>query len=183
MKKRIFDLAGVCVCMAIFGIALVYQGQVMYWMGIMRGSGLAVAVWLLMAVRDRNEEMAGEQVKKGESEEKGQIMELVLLSEEDTERMVWNIYGRTAVVIGRDVGENEVEIDLSESPYASMVEIEHAVLNFSKGNWYVEDLGTTNGLSVKKAADGRLYKLSPDVPCRLEQGDCLYVGMNRLILR
>ena len=47
----------------------------------------------------------------------------------------------------------------------------------------MEDLGSANGLRLKKAADGRMYHLSPDMPCRLEKGDCLYVGMNRLLLR
>ncbi len=183
MKKQILDLAGACVSMAIFGIALAYPGQVMYRLEVMGGAGLAGAVWIFLAVRDRDER-AGEKWKgEEESEKKRRITEVVLLSEEDTERMVWNLYGRTAAVIGRDVGENQVDIDLSGSPYASMVEIEHAVLNFSGGNWYVEDLGSVNGLSVKKAGDGRIYQLSQDVPCRLEQGDCLYVDMNRLLLR
>ena len=47
----------------------------------------------------------------------------------------------------------------------------------------MEDLGSTNGISVKKAGDGRTYKLSSDTPCRLERGDCLYIGLNRLLLR
>ena len=92
-------------------------------------------------------------------------------------------HGKTAMVIGRDVKENQVDIDLGQSAYASMVDIEHAVLNYSAGDWYVEDLGSTNGISVKKAGDGRVYKLSRDTPCRLERGDCLYIGLNRLLLK
>ena len=106
-----------------------------------------------------------------------------MLSEEDTELMTWDMYGKIAMIIGRDVKENQVDIDLGRSTYASMVNIEHAVLNYSVGNWYVEDLGSTNGISVKKAEDGRVYKLSADTPCRMERGDCLYVGLNRLLLR
>ncbi len=93
------------------------------------------------------------------------------------------MYGRTSALIGRDVKENEVDIDLGQGPYAGMADIEHAVLNFSAGSWYVEDLGSKNGLRLKKAADGRMYRLSPDLSCKLEKGDCLYVGMNRLLLR
>ena len=111
------------------------------------------------------------------------ITEIVLLSEEDTELMTWDLYGKAAMVIGRDVKENQVDINLGKSSYASMVDIEHAVLNFSSGNWYVEDLGSANGISVKKAEDGRVYKLSSDTSCRLEQKDCLYIGLNRLLLR
>ncbi len=183
MKKRIVDLAAGCVCLAAFGIALVYPGQVRHQAGVLWGTGLGAAVWLFLAAREREEwGMAG---KNGGEDlpEKSFITEIALLNEEDMELMVWNLYGRTAALIGRDVRENQVDIDLSQSPYAGMVEIEHATLNFSNGNWYVEDLGSTNGLSLKKAGDGRIYQLSPDIPCRLEQGDCLYVGMNRLLLR
>ena len=64
-----------------------------------------------------------------------------------------------------------------------MVEIEHAVLNYSSGNWYVEDLGSQNGICIKKAGDGKRYQLLADTPCRLDPGDCLFIGMNRLLLR
>ena len=47
----------------------------------------------------------------------------------------------------------------------------------------MEDLGRKNGLSVKKGEDGKIYRLSADSLCKLEKGDCLYVGMNRLLLR
>lgn len=111
------------------------------------------------------------------------ITELAFLSEEDTELMVWDLYGKVSMVIGRDVKENRVDVDLSGGPYASMVDMEHAVLNYSNGNWYVEDLGSVNGLGIQKAEDGRLYRLSPDTPCKLEQGDIICIGMNRLLIR
>lgn len=111
------------------------------------------------------------------------ITELVFLSEEDTELMVWDLYGKVSMVIGRDVKENRVDVDLSCGPYASMVDIEHAVMNYTDGNWYVEDLGSVNGLSIKKAEDGRLYRLSADTPCKLERGDFICIGMNRLLIR
>ena len=111
------------------------------------------------------------------------VYELAFLSEEDTELMVWDLYGKVSMVIGRDVKENRVDVDLSGGPYASMVDMEHAVLNYTNGNWYVEDLGSVNGLGIQKAEDGRLYRLSPDTPCKLEQGDIICIGMNRLLIR
>lgn len=39
MKKQILDLAGACVSMAIFGIALAYPGQVMYRLEVMGERG------------------------------------------------------------------------------------------------------------------------------------------------
>ena len=116
-------------------------------------------------------------------EDAGTISEMVLFSEEDTELMVWDMYGKVSLVLGRDMGENQVDVDLSQSPYSGMVDVEHAVLNYSGGNWYIEDLGSTNGISIRKAQDGRLYRISANTPCRVESGDVLFVGMNRLMIR
>ncbi len=184
MNKRIIDLSCVCICLAVMGVILLYPDQVRGKEFLLPAAGVLMVIFLLLALKDNRErpKVPGGD-NRGLSSKPGPVTELVLLSEEDRDLMAWDLYGRTAMVIGRDVKDNLVDVDLGKSPYASMVEIEHAVLNFSAGNWYVEDLGSANGISVKKAGDGRLYKLSADTPCRLEQGDCLYVGLNRLLLR
>lgn len=184
MKKRVIDLAGACICLAIIGVVVLYPTQVRGREPILISAGIFGIVFLMLAVQDKEEQKkAVGRLSMGLPSESELITETVLLSEEDTELMVWDLYGKTAMVIGRDVKENQVDIDLGRSSYASMVDIEHAVLNYSTGNWYVEDLGSSNGISVKKAGDGRVYKLSADTPCRIEQGDCLYIGLNRLLLR
>lgn len=184
MKKKAIDFTAAAICLAVFSIAWLYPTQVRGQVYLIWAAGIGAVLFLVMAVMDR--EPISETVGRGRMElptETGMITEAVLLSEEDTELMVWDLYGKTASVIGRDVKENQVDIDLGKSTYASMVDIEHAVLNFSTGNWYVEDLGSLNGISVKKAGDGKNYRLSPDTPCRVERGDCLYIGLNRLLLR
>ena len=184
MKKRVLDLAIVCLSLAVMGIVLLYPDQVTWREPILITAGALTILFLLMAGRDtRDRKMITEQRDLSQTGEKELITEIVLLSEEDRPLMTWDLYGKTAMVIGRDVKENQVDIDLGQSAYASMVDIEHAVLNYSAGDWYVEDLGSTNGISVKKAGDGRVYKLSRDTPCRLERGDCLYIGLNRLLLK
>lgn len=105
--------------------------------------------------------------------------ELVLLSEEGSHLARWNIYGKNGIVIGRDVGENQVTVDLNETTYASMIDVEHAVLNFSGNNWYVEDVSSGNGISIQKR-DGRKYKLSYGKPCKVERFDILFIGLTRL---
>ena len=68
--------------------------------------------------------------------------------------------------------------------FRSMIDVEHAVLNYTAGSWYVEDLNSRNGIAVQKAADGKKYRLSADKPCRLEKGDILFVGgLTRLAIR
>lgn len=184
MKNRRIDLLIVCFCLAVMGIVLAYPEDIRGETIILVLALVCAVIFLFLAVRDKDgkQESFG-QMNRSIPSDSELITEIVLLSEEDTELLTWDLYGKTAMVIGRDVKENQVDIDLGRSPYASMVEIEHAVLNFSGGNWYVEDLGSSNGISVKKEEDGRTYKLSSDTPCRLERGDCLYIGLNRLILK
>lgn len=109
--------------------------------------------------------------------------ELVLLGDEDSELATWDLYGKAGLVIGRDIGENHVDVNLQSSAYASMVDIEHAVLNYTSGCWQVEDLGSKNGISVQKYVDKRKYKLAADKPCKLEKGDVIFVGLARLLIR
>lgn len=107
------------------------------------------------------------------------LTELVLLGEENDRLASWNIYGKNGIVIGRDVGENQVSVDLDGSVYASMIDVEHAVLNYSGDNWYIEDISEKNGVSIQKQ-DGRKYKLSYGKPCRLEKGDVICIALAKL---
>ena len=107
--------------------------------------------------------------------------ELVLLNDENNRIASWNIYGKNGIVIGRDVGENDVTVNLEQAVYASMIDVEHAVLNFSGNDWYVEDISTQNGVAVQKT-DGKKYKLAYGKPCKLERGDIIFIGLTRLQL-
>lgn len=108
--------------------------------------------------------------------------ELVLLNEEDGHIASWYIYGKNGIVIGRDVGENQVTVNLDHTEYASMIDVEHAVMNYARDAWYVEDISSKNGVSVQKS-DGRKYKIAYGKPCRLEQGDIIFIGLARLQIR
>lgn len=188
MEKKIgIDLWIACICAAIMSIAWIYmeEGEGRIW--TLTASGTVMVLFLVLAVFEKGlsgrRHIGSGRKKEGQFPGGGQISRLLLLSEEDTELMAWDMYGKTSLVIGRDVGENQVDVNLAASPYASMVDVEHAVLNFSGGEWYVEDIGSRNGISIKKAQDGRTYRLSRDTPCRVEAGDILLAGMNRLLLR
>jgi len=110
------------------------------------------------------------------------ITRVELLNEENAVISTWDLYQKASALIGRDYKENQVDIDLGRSEYGALVDIHHAVLNYAGGVWYVEDLGSQNGVSVQKKADSRKYKLSGGQPCKLERGDILLIGMCRLRL-
>ena len=88
----------------------------------------------------------------------------------------WELYGKVSMIIGKDIGENFVDIDLSRSPYAAMVDVEHAILNYSNGSWYIEDLDSKNGVAIKKVGQKKSYKLSATEPCKLDFGDIIFIG-------
>lgn len=111
------------------------------------------------------------------------ITEAVLLNEDNERIASWDLFGKTGLVIGRDVGENHVNINLSNCTYASMIDIEHALLNHAADNWYVEDIGSKNGVSVMKVADGKKYRLAAGQPCLLQPGDIIYIAMTKLLVR
>ena len=107
------------------------------------------------------------------------LTEVVLLGESNERLARWNIYGKTGIVVGRDIGENQVDVNLDKTAYASMIDIEHAVLNFMGNDWYVEDISVKNGVSIQKS-DGKKYKLAYGKPCKLDRGDIIYVALTKL---
>ena len=110
------------------------------------------------------------------------ITQITLLNKNGDSVSSWELYGKTSAVIGKDIGENWVDIDLSQSPYAAMIDIQHAILNYANGNWYIEDLGSANGISIKKFDDNEIYRLSASEPCNLDFGDMIFIGMCQLRL-
>ena len=110
------------------------------------------------------------------------ISQIALLNKNGETISTWELYGKTSMVIGKDFGENEVGVDLGKTQYAAMIDIEHAVLNYVSGSWYIEDLGSQNGISIKKFGQEKDYKLSSLQPCKLDLGDIIYIGVCQLKL-
>lgn len=79
---------------------------------------------------------------------------------------------------GRD---QELDIDLSDCEYSSFIDFQHAVLNFCLDQWYVEDLGSQNGVKVGKVEDGECYRVIHR-PCKVVAGDVLYIANTKLLL-
>ena len=108
---------------------------------------------------------------------------LILLDEQDKPIKQWEIAGRTSAVIGRrnEDHEEEIDIDLGECEYSAFIDPCHAVLNFCLDSWYIEDLGSQNGVQVRKVEDGVCYKVL-NRPCKISAGDILYIANTRLLL-
>lgn len=109
------------------------------------------------------------------------IERLILLDEQDKPVKSWDMAGRVSIVIGREGGGEDVDVDLEDCAFSSFIDFQHAVLNFCLDQWYVEDLGSQNGVKIRKAEDGECYKVMGR-PCRVAAGDVLYIANTRLLL-
>ena len=166
-------------------LCMVIAGLLCYQMGLHAGwpwAAAAAAVGVLHMMIPTSSRRARQETDRSRFVPSATPTELALLNEEGGDLALWDIYGKNGIVIGRDVGENQVTVNLDHTEYASIIDVEHAVLNYTKDTWYVEDISSKNGVSVQKS-DGRKYRLSYGKPCRLEQGDILFIGLARLQLR
>lgn len=181
-RRRLADLLLILTGGAIALISCFYLEGGLRWQLAALGCGM-VLVFLVLAICEKPwiPFQAGGPIL--DRPPAARVTEVLLLNEADQALAAWPLYGKTSMIIGRDVGENQVDINLMSSTYASTVDVEHAVLNYTGGSWYVEDLASQNGVSVQSHKDGRTYKLAPDQPCRLDAGDIIRIGLARLLIR
>lgn len=107
--------------------------------------------------------------------------ELVLLNEEEKPIRAWDLTGKTAMVIGRKNRDEQVDVDLSDCEYSALINVQHAVLNYCLDSWYLEDLGSQNGIRIKKVEDGNCYQVAPNRPCRVATGDVIYIAKTKML--
>lgn len=109
------------------------------------------------------------------------IQRLILLDEEGKPLKSWDLQGKVSQIIGKAGQDQELDIDLSDCEYSSFIDFQHAVLNFCLDQWYVEDLGSQNGIKVRKVEDGECYRVIHR-PCKVVAGDVLYIANTKLLL-
>ncbi len=143
--------------------------------GLLAVSG-CVTVYFLADLYRLNHKAAPE---PGTAAGQAGIEKLVLLDEQNRPVRSWNLAGRTSLVVGKR-GTEDVDVDLADCEYGCFVDYQHAALNFCLDSWYVEDLGSRNGIRIRKVEDGQCYKLTGR-PCRVTAGDILYIASTRLL--
>ncbi|HOV27079.1 MAG TPA: FHA domain-containing protein [Pseudobacteroides sp.] len=111
------------------------------------------------------------------------ITKVILVDDDGVSIKTWNIKGKVSLLIGKNSNENEVDIDLSDTTYSSLVSRQHAVMNFAKDNWYIEDIGSSNGTGLKKENDDFKLKLEAGKQYELSVGDTLYIANTKLVLK
>ena len=88
------------------------------------------------------------------------------------------------LVVGRfDPETGPVDIDLSTAPEAGQLSRHHAELyREADGQWYVKDLGSTNGVFVKRP-DSSLFGPRVTAPTALTPGDEVAFGNARFLFK
>lgn len=180
--KRFFDIMICCLSAAVMILSYLYveqeeKKQIAYAVG-----GLLFLVFLILALLDSKK--SGQKRKKPRNKQyaKCGIHSLFLLDEEDKEVAEWNIAGKVSVLIGRDSHRENVDINLMNTKFAGMVDRQHAVMNYTAQQWYIEDLDSTNGIRIQKK-DGIIYEVAKGQPCLIEKGDVLIIGLTKLEAR
>lgn len=105
-----------------------------------------------------------------------QIRKVILLNDEYQVLKQWNIEGKAGLLIGKSTKEQTVDIDLSDTALSALISNEHALLNYTNGNWFIEDFDSEQGTAVQKANKNELQYLTKSEPIQLEAGDFIYIG-------
>jgi len=111
------------------------------------------------------------------------ITQLVLQDDEGRNVRVWDIKARTSLIIGKGSKDADVDIDLTISEYASLISKQHAVLNYAGNNWYIEDIGSTNGSGLRRKNERSKIKIETGKPYKLNSGDMIYIANTKLLVK
>lgn len=172
-RKNALDLAIFVSCITGMILSYVYLENAMEKKISLIILGITGIVFLILAVADSGKGSKSALYESGRKE----ISEILLLGEEGNVAAAWDIYGKTSIVFGKDEKENQVDVDLRNTDYAGTVDGEHAVMNFSSGSWYIEDLDSENGTRLQRGGEGKKYRVSSREPCKVEKNDVIYLGL------
>lgn len=177
--RRLADIMVCSFSVAIIVLSYCYVNQETIGVVLCAAAGIFFCLFFILAIEDSDRKDVPRRRRGRRRCSKGGIHALVLLDEEDRVVSEWNIAGKTSLLIGRDTRREDVDINLMNTAFGGMVDRQHAVLNYTAGQWYVEDLDSANGIRIQKP-DGRLYEVSRTQPCQVEKGDILFIGLTKL---
>ena len=168
----------ILICAILLIFSLFFKESDRLWIVGLVFVGLAAATDLLGQIMEKG--VRPKENSVGYSEEV-RVTQLMLLDEHDKPLKSWDIAEKTALIIGKKNEEEDVDVDLEDCEYSAFIDNQHAVLNYCLDSWYLEDLGSQNGVRIRKAEDGICYQVTGR-PCRILAGDVIYIASTRLLL-
>ncbi len=177
--KRLADIMVCSFSVAIMVISYCYVKQETVRVALYGVTGILFCLFFILAIVDTDRKGSPRRHRRRNRHSRDGIHVLVLLDEDNKAVSEWNIAGKISLLIGRDTRREDVDINLANTAFGGMVDRQHAVLNYTAGQWYIEDLDSTNGIRIQKP-DGRIYEVSKTQPCQVEKGDILLIGLTKL---
>ena len=111
------------------------------------------------------------------------VKRLILMSPDGEREKEWHCEGMTSFLIGKGRIDKNVDIELGDTHFKDYISSEHAVLNQLDGTWYVEDLGSVNGVGIRKKGEEYTLRLKPSVAYKISEGDILYISKAKILVR
>ena len=121
--------------------------------------------------------------KEENIKDESNISGIELVNEENEIIRTWDIGEKISFLIGKNTIDEQVFIDLNSSIYSTLIENNHAVLNYAAGKWYIEDLSSRSGVSIQKIDNNKKYRIVKDTPCELKKGDIIFISKVKLLLK
>lgn len=112
-----------------------------------------------------------------------EVEKLILLKDRNLGKKEWTIKGKTSLLIGKKSVDGDVDIDLTGTEYESLINNQHAVLNYVSGVWYIEDVDSFSGVGIKRPGKLGAQKLSSGDPYPVKSGDVLYIANTKLLVK
>lgn len=175
-KKATLDMAIVISCITGMVLSYVYLENVLQKQVSLTLLGAVGAGFLILWFADYARYRRPREHGTGKTE----ISQILLLGEDNNITDTWDIYRKTSIVFGRDEGENQVDINLKNTDYAGTVDGEHAVMNYSGGSWYIEDLDSENGTRIQRNGRTSPTGFLPENPVRWKREISFIWGLRRL---
>ncbi len=136
---------------------------------------LVALIWLLFEYRS-GKSVAFERYESP-------IRKFILITRDGEREKEWYCEGMSSFLIGKGTTLQDVDIELGDSQYNDYISNEHAVLNYSDGYWYIEDLNSFNGVGIKKKGEEYAFRLKPLVSYKVDEGDLIYIAKAKLLVR
>ncbi|NBH33647.1 hypothetical protein D3Z58_08790 [Clostridiaceae bacterium] len=87
------------------------------------------------------------------------------------------------LLIGKSTPANLVNIDFTDSAYASSIQEEHASLIRYGSYWYVCAKAENGMVGLRQKGGDTVYKLRRNIPYRIQCGDMIYISYEKIIIQ
>ena len=134
---------------------------------------LLIPIWLFLLYRTMT-------IRKPYIPSESPITHFAIIGPEGIYEKEWHLSGAASLLIGRDTVSNEADINLGDTQYGAYISNEHAVINYSQGQWYIEDLESVNGTGLRKRGDDYATRLKSSISYKIDAGDTIYISKAKI---